>query len=100
MIKKLLIAETGEKFFVKDLKQDFHCQFGYVKASNLKKAKPGSKVKTNTGVELCILNPSFIDIYKKISRGPQIIIPKDIGAIITEIGIGKSSTILDAGGGT
>lgn len=100
MIHKILLADTGKKFFVKDLRQDFHTQFGFVAASDLKKAKPGSIVKTNTGKELIVLEPQFIDLYQKIARGPQIIAPKDIGTIIAETGIGKNSFVVDAGGGS
>ncbi|UCD03688.1 MAG: methyltransferase domain-containing protein [Candidatus Woesearchaeota archaeon] len=42
----------------------------------------------------------FIDRYKKIKRGAQIMIPKDIGYIITATGINKDSTVLDAGSGS
>src|SRR3989338_5982351 len=100
MIKKILMTKTGKKFFVKNLEEDFHTQYGYVAAAVLKKAKAGSKVLKNTGVELFVAEPQFIDIYQKIARGPQIIAPKDIGAIIAETGIGKKSVVVDAGGGS
>ena len=100
MIKKILLADSGRKFFVKDLEHDFHTQFGYVTAAALKKAKPGAILKTNTGTELVALAPQFIDLYQKIARGPQVITPKDIGTIIAETGIGKTSTVVDAGGGS
>ena len=57
-------------------------------------------LKTNKGIELKVFDPSFIDIYSKIKRGAQIIMPKDIGLIITNTGIGKDSKILDAGSGS
>ncbi len=100
MIEKILITKTGKKFYVKDIEQDFHTQFGYVAAAELKKAKPGTAVKTNTGKELLVLEPQFIDLYSKIARGPQIIAPKDIGTIIVETGVNKKSVIIDAGGGS
>lgn len=100
MEKKILMTKTGKKFFVKNLEEDFHTQYGYVAAAVLKKAKAGSKILTNTGVELFVAEPQFIDIYQKIARGPQIIAPKDIGAIIAETGIGKKSVVVDAGGGS
>ncbi len=42
----------------------------------------------------------FITRIKKLKRGPQVILPKDIGIIITETGIGKNSKILEAGTGS
>lgn len=98
MIQKILLTQTGKEFFVKDLNQDFHTEFGFVKKSDLKKSN--ARVKTNKGTELYILEPSFTDKFKKIKRGPQIILPKDIGTIITETGINKNSIVLDAGGGS
>jgi len=42
----------------------------------------------------------FKNKIKKLKRGPQAIMPKDIGLIITETGIGKDSKILEAGTGS
>src|SRR3989344_8963983 len=100
MVKLILLSKEGKKFFVKDIAVDYHCQFGFVTAADLKKAKPGTAVKTNKGENLVVLKPTFIDLYQKIKRGPQIIAPKDIGSIIAETGINKTSTAVDAGGGS
>lgn len=99
-IKKILIAEDGRKFYVRNVKEDFHTQFGFVSKAALAKAKPGDILKTNTGKELSVLEPSFIDIYGRIKRAPQIIPRKDVAAIIAETGIGKGSVVVDAGTGS
>ncbi len=39
-------------------------------------------------------------MYKKLKRGPQVILPKDIGMIIAYSGIGKESVCMDAGTGS
>jgi len=98
MIQKILITKIGQEFFIKNLDQDYHTKFGFIKKSDLKKSN--TIVKTNKGTEMYILEPSFTDKFKKIKRGPQIITPKDIGTIITETGINKDSIVLDAGGGS
>lgn len=98
MIQKILITKNGHEFFVKDLNQDYHTEFGFVSKADLKKSN--TLVKTNKGEELYLLEPSFIDQFKKIKRGPQIITPKDIGTIITETSLNKNSVVLDAGGGS
>ena len=49
MFKLILLSKEGKKFFVKDINADYHCQFGFVTAADLKKAKPGTAVKTNKG---------------------------------------------------
>src|SRR3989344_3513967 len=100
MIQRVLLGPGGKKFFLKNLKEDFHTQYGYIKAAELKKAKPGSTLTTNTGAKLHLIIPSFHDLYQKIGRGPQIIAPKDIGTIIAEAGIGRNTVVLDAGGGS
>jgi len=99
MTNKILIAEEGKTFYLKDTSKDFHCQFGLINKSDLKK-KDGSIIKTNTGKELTIFSPSFIDSYKRIKRGAQIITRKDIGLIIAETGINKNSKVVDAGAGS
>ncbi len=38
--------------------------------------------------------------YRRLKRGPQVILPKDIGLIIAYTGIGKDSICLDAGTGS
>ncbi len=38
--------------------------------------------------------------YKRLKRGPQVILPKDIGMIIAYTGVNKNSVCLDAGTGS
>jgi len=96
---KLLLHPSGSSFFVKDCSKDYHTQYGFIKVADLKK-KSGSIVKTNTGKEMTILDPSFIDLYKKIKRAPQIIPRKDVGIIIAETGLQRDWKVVDAGAGS
>ncbi len=99
-IQRVLITKQGRKFYAKDLNQDLHTQYGYIKKDDLKKANEGDLIKSNTNKEFYIFSPAFIDVYKKIKRDAQIIPLKDIGLIIAETGINKESKILDAGSGS
>ena len=99
-IKKILITRQGRKFYAKDLEQDLHTQYGFIKKEELKNAKQGNVLKSNTNKEFFIFNPAFIDLYRKIKRDAQIIPLKDIGVIVAETGINKESRILDAGSGS
>ena len=99
-IKKVLITRQGRKFYAKDLSQDLHTQYGFIKKDDLKKARDGDLLKSNTNKEFLVFNPSFIDLYRKIKRNAQIIPLKDIGLIIAETGINKESRVLDAGSGS
>jgi len=42
----------------------------------------------------------FPEILKKCKRGPQVVLPKDIGVIVAYSGIGKNSMVVDAGTGS
>ncbi|MBS3149087.1 methyltransferase domain-containing protein [Candidatus Woesearchaeota archaeon] len=81
-------------------KDDLHTNFGVIKDKDIKKAKNGSKVVSNIKEEFIVLEPSFDDLIKRIKRGPQIMITKDIGYILTNTGITKDSTVLEAGAGS
>ena len=96
--KKILMDGQGNKFLVKDSSSDFHTKFGFFKKEDLK-AKKG-KIKTNTGREFSVFEPGFIDLYRKIKRGAQIIPLKDIGLIVSETGVNNKSKVVDAGAGS
>ena len=95
MIKKVLYCE-GHYFSWK--RGDLHTEFGVVIEGDIKKAR--ESVKSNVGKEFKILEPNFVDLLRKAKRGPQIITNKDIGLILTETGIDKESTVLEAGSGS
>ncbi|MBM3229483.1 methyltransferase domain-containing protein [Candidatus Parvarchaeota archaeon] len=42
----------------------------------------------------------FPNILRKLKRGPQVILPKDIGMILAYSGVGKTSKAVDAGAGS
>ncbi len=42
----------------------------------------------------------FPDILRKLKRGPQVTLPKDIGMIVAYTGVGKESVCVDAGAGS
>ncbi|MBW2990246.1 methyltransferase domain-containing protein [Candidatus Woesearchaeota archaeon] len=111
--KKVLIKKE-KKTFVKDLNRevtvsgfekhlvdsgkDFHTKHGIISKNNLLK-KAGSTAKV-ANHEYIILDPVFLDHYKRIKRLAQIITLKDIGAIISNTGLTKDSNVLDAGAGS
>ncbi len=99
-IARILITSEGKRFYVRNANEDFHTQFGFVKKGELAKSVAGDVVRTNTGQELFVLEPAFVDLYQKIRRGPQIIPLKDVAAIISVTGVGKGSVVVDAGTGS
>lgn len=91
-----VLLNKEDKFLVRNINADFHSKYGFVKKEDLS----SNKVKTNTGVEFSVFDPQFIDIYERMRRDAQIITLKDIGTIVAESGIGKSSFVIDAGSGS
>ncbi|MBR9690332.1 methyltransferase domain-containing protein [Candidatus Woesearchaeota archaeon] len=98
-MEKILITKDGKKFYAKDSTKDVHTQYGFVKSESLT-SKDGSILKTNTGKEVSIFSPKFIDFYEKIKRGAQIIPLKDVGQIITFTGLCSDWKIIDGGSGS
>ena len=47
-IKKVLITKQGRKFYARNIEQDLHTQYGFIKKDELKKAKEGTILKSNT----------------------------------------------------
>jgi len=94
-IKKILFCE-GRFFAWK--KGDLHTAFGMLKEQRIKKAKV--TLESNIGKRFKILKPTILDLFLKAQRGPQIILPKDIGLILLGTGIDKHSIVLEAGTGS
>lgn len=98
-IQKILIEQaTGKKYFVKELDEDFHTSQGLLKSADIKSNK--SKISSSKGKTFLLLEPNFVDLWDALQRGPQVLLPKDIGWIIAKTGINKNSKIVDAGGGS
>lgn len=98
MTEKILLTETNRVFFYKG--EDIHTQHGFIKKEEIEKSTAGTKLKTNKGAEMTVLEPNFQDYYAKIKRNAQVIPKKDIGSIIIETGINKNSNVLESGGGS
>jgi len=98
--ERILINNEGKEFFLTDLSKDFHTKLGFLKKEDLNK-KEGTEITNNYQTEkFTLLDPQFFDKYKRIKRGAQIMITKDIGAIIANTGINNESKVLDAGSGS
>lgn len=98
-LNKEVVIKKPRKYFIWDISKDFHSKDGIVAKKDLKK-KDGSKVKTNNKKEFSLLTADFMDMYKRMKRGAQIISLKDIGAIIAYTGVNKDSKVVDAGAGS
>ncbi len=96
-IKKVLVhLKSKKKFYIKDLHEDFHTEFGVISKKDYRK----SKIKSSKEEKFIILDPLFSDLWDNLHRAPQIMIQKDIGLILAKTGINKNSKVVDAGGGS
>ncbi|TAL52721.1 MAG: tRNA (adenine-N1)-methyltransferase [Nanoarchaeota archaeon] len=99
-IEKIAISSSGKTYYIRNVHEDLHTKDGFLKKDDLENAKNGTLLRSNTGVEFFVFDPALADIYKRISRGPQIIPRKDLGFIAAETGMNKESIVLDAGTGS
>jgi len=98
---KLVLLLGKRNYLVSVDKKEFHTQYGVIDLTKLKKKKPGSKVKTHSGEEFVIVEPTFVDILmKKTKRLPQIITPIDASLILAHTGVSIKALIVDAGAGS
>ncbi len=91
---KVLIRK-GKKYYWNQ--GDLHTSEGVIKEEDIINAK--GNVTNHLGKEFTIFDASFVDELQKIKRGPAIMLPKDIGAIIANTGIDKDSIVIDSGTG-
>lgn len=98
MSKKIAIElSTGKKFLIKDSSSEFHTASGILFPKDIQK---GGRIKSSKGEYFSIIEPQFADLWEMFARGPQVMIHKDIGIIITKTGLHKNSIVVDAGGGS
>ncbi|MBT4935567.1 methyltransferase domain-containing protein [Candidatus Woesearchaeota archaeon] len=97
-IKKILIEQkTGKKYFVKDLDDNFHTSAGIISKKDLVK---NGIVQSSKKKSFFCFEPTFIDFWENLRKGPQIVQQKDIGLILAKTGVNKNSVVVDAGGGS
>ncbi len=94
MKKYLLIL--GPKNYVFE-KGKFNTEYGIV---DLRRAKLGQKIKSSAGKTFYVAEPSILDLMHKASRGPQVVLPKDAGAIVAATGCSPGWRVVDAGAGS
>lgn len=94
-----LILFPKRTYLVTNLTQKFHMTEGFLTPAQLS-AENGAEVISSTGVPGTIVDADFTDEFSKVSRQAQIMIPKDIGWIVSATGLDKTKTVVDAGSGS
>jgi tRNA (adenine57-N1/adenine58-N1)-methyltransferase len=95
-MKKIIIADDGTSHLC-DIERDFHCRDGVIPKDALSR---GGNFTTKNGMVYHIVDVTFADLFHRIKRRAQIILPKDIGTIITEAGVTRKTVCVDAGTGS
>src|SRR3989344_4177476 len=95
MAKKTVFSKTAQPLVTEDTK-DLHTKDGVLTSEQLKK---GGHFTSNKNAEFFITPSGFPDLLLKIKRGPAIMVPKDIGAIIAHTGVCEGWKVVDAGAG-
>ncbi|MBS3145670.1 methyltransferase [Candidatus Woesearchaeota archaeon] len=93
-IKKILIDKKENKYYWKE--GDFHSSLGKIGEKDI----ISGNIKSHLGKEFICFNASFADNVLNMGKGPAIMLPKDIGFIISYSGINEKSRIVEAGAGS
>jgi len=78
----------------------FHTHRGILKHDDLIGRPWGSQVFSHQGSPFFLLQPSLADILTDLPRRTQIMYPKDIGFILTQMSVGPGQRVLEAGTGS
>ncbi len=98
--KVLLVNNSESHLFVVE-RRKVNIQSGIVNLGEVIGKSFGYKIKTHIGKEFITVKPTLLDIFEKsLTRGAQVILPKDAGMILAYTGIQNDSTVVDAGSGT
>ena len=97
----LFIDPSGKTFLKKIEIRSFQTHHGAIELKDLVGKKFGCSVETSKGGKFIVTKPDFRDLLaKKLRRGPQNIHRKDIGLIVTYLGLTRDSVVLEAGSGS
>ena len=79
---------------------EFHTHRGIVQHDDLIGLPWGTQVFSHLNAPFFLLQPSLADLLLNLKRNTQILYPKDIGFILTTMGIGPGMTVMEAGTGS
>jgi tRNA (adenine57-N1/adenine58-N1)-methyltransferase len=97
-----MLVGKGRKQFLTQLNPENNLQthWGVLRHADLIERAWGSRVKSHSGNEFLLFQPSLLDILLHTKRRSQIMYPKDIGYILLKLSVGPGSTVLEAGTGS
>ena len=78
----------------------FQFHLGNLPHSDIIGSRDGSRFVSSKGAPLVALRPRLGDYILKMRRGPQVVYPKDLGAILMYADIHPGLTVIEAGTGS
>src|SRR3954469_3275868 len=79
---------------------EFHTHRGIISLDAVVGLPEGSVVKSTSGDQFLVFRPLLVDYVMSMSRGPQVIYPKDAAQIVHEGDIFPGARVLEAGTGS
>ncbi|MDQ3990858.1 MAG: tRNA (adenine-N1)-methyltransferase [Actinomycetota bacterium] len=97
----ILRDSRGRRYLIRlDPGAAFHFHGGSVPHDLLIGSEEGTRVHSTTGASLIAFRPRLVDFVLKMSRGAQVIYPKDQAAILMEADVFPGTRVLEAGTGS
>jgi tRNA (adenine57-N1/adenine58-N1)-methyltransferase len=97
----VLLLSKDKSYLVEPGKESISTSDGIFNTSELWKKQFGDTIKTHIGKEFIIVKPYLKDVLeKKVRRGAQVVLPKDVALILAYTGIPTDSLVVDCGTGT
>jgi tRNA (adenine57-N1/adenine58-N1)-methyltransferase len=97
----LFVDARGRRYLVRmQAKGTFHTHGGAVAHDLVLGQEEGIEVQTTGGMALRAFRPRMADYVLKMSRGAQVIYPKDLGPILVYADVFPGAQVLEAGSGS
>lgn len=94
----ILIDNRGKKYLLNS-EQDFQTDQGIIKKEELQSCQAGDTLETHMGKEIKVVKADVNDLIELMQRRCSILLPKDIGIVISHTGLGCGDRVVDAGTG-
>ncbi len=97
----LLVDARGRRFLITlEAGGAFHFHGGVVALDDVIGTPEGSRIESRSGSTLTAFRPRLADFVLKMTRGAQVVYPKDIGAILVQADVFPGAHVLEAGTGS
>ena len=97
----MFFYNDSKKWLAKISKNDsLHTHIGVIKHSDAIGKEYGSRLITNKGKYVYLLEPTIYDFIMKIQHGTQIVYPKDLGYIAARSGLQSGQIVVEIGTGS